>query len=62
MVMVVINMKPYKQTIILKKLPKGILAGWETSRIKSLEKIGNHPFNEPLVVSPESVTTFLLNR
>ena len=62
LVIVVINMKPDKRTITLKNLPEGILSGWETSRNKSLENIGLHASSEPLVVSPESVTTFLLTR
>ena len=62
LVIVVINMKPDKQTIVLRNLPKGTFTGWETSQNVSLSKLAVFSQGEPLIVSPESVTTFLFNR
>jgi O-glycosyl hydrolase len=62
LVIVVINMKPEKQTINLKGLPQGTLTAWETSQNKSLEKSCTFPNSESIEVSPESVTTFVVKQ
>ena len=61
-VLVIINMKSEKQTMVLENLPEGKLTGWETSEDKSLARLQSVAAGEPLVVSPLSVTTFLLNK
>jgi O-glycosyl hydrolase len=61
-VIVIINMKSTRQIIDLKNLPEGILSTWETSRESNLTKLDSYQAGEPLSVSPESVTTLILNR
>ncbi len=60
MVIVVINFRKEKQAIMFKNIPKGVLTGWETSKDKSLSRSGTFPSDKKVIVSPESVTTFVL--
>ena len=62
LVIVVINMKPEKLSIILKNLPEGTLKGWETSQNKSLSETVTISAREPIVVPSESITTLVLNK
>ena len=62
LILVIINMKDEKQTVVLENLQDGTLTGWETSQYKSLARLPSLPANEPLVLSPLSVTTFILNK
>lgn len=61
LVVVIINMKPDKQAIVIKGLPKGTMTTWETSEKRSLSQSASYMGNEPLIVSPESITTLSVN-
>ena len=54
-------MRKVKQTILFKNIPKGVMTGWETSKDKILSRSGTFPGNGQMIVSPESVTTFVLS-
>ena len=62
LVIVVINMKPEKQSVVLKNLPEGTLSCWETSQNKSLSKSMTISSRDPIVVPAESITTIVLNK
>jgi O-glycosyl hydrolase len=61
-VIVIINMKPDQQKIYLKNLPEGYLTAWETSENLNLSKLYESPSKNPITVSPESVTTYILRK
>lgn len=59
---VIINMKKAKQEISLKNLPEGTFTAWETSENLNLSRSGTFASGKSVTVSPESITTFILNR
>jgi O-glycosyl hydrolase len=62
LIFVIINMKPEMQSLEIRGLPDGKTECWETSETSSLKKIKPAKNGNSLMVSPLSVTTFIVSK